>query len=748
MVYQVWQRLVKTHAALISRICVRHGVEVNRFLMSSLLTVALHDFGKLSRNFQRMMAATTEADRRNATKENFRHEYASVPFTEYAAFVLKRNYGPIYDGDPNAPLEATTVLGHHKTVDGNLDRFDRENNRQVQLEWLSGSMVEGGRVYRRIFRDYSIEPLEIDLEKCKKRAHKIPKFVLRLEQFVKQPRATRELFILMKGLLMTADWCASSMEEDYQTAVMFKPKGVKAYLVAKSAQEGREFHGFRDFQMSCGKADGHVVAVAPTGSGKTEAALLWALRQIERGAVQKILYLLPTMVTANSLHERMKDLFKGSENDIGLTHSLADLVSRKEVDEEESTGKDSERRSELLFDRHFLPPVTVGTVDQLLTMLFHSGRWPLKTFSASDSAIVLDEIHSYDPYTTGLIFKAIEQLSSVGTRFLVMSATLPETLITGLRNSLKASATVTVVRERELLHASRSRYIVFDEDLFDYVKANIQACLQDGKRVLIVVNTVARCQELAQILVELSPICYHSKFILRDREAKERVILFENPELVIATQVVEVALDIDFDVLLTECAPPDAIAQRAGRINRKREREGEVVILRPGPGSEKIYFDDIRTEQRPEAQLLNRTFSAFKEVDGRALTEQELLDIVERVYCGQRLQTHPDFDFAMRMVEFDQEKYRGILDPIRGDDENRETRLQRYQQKSVIPRQFHDEVLALDRPGERRRYEVKMPVWYVKKASVRGDGDLLLCDMEYDSQLGAQFTEEDGLRMF
>lgn len=748
MVYQVWRRLIKTHAALISRICVRHGVEVDRFLISSLLTVALHDMGKLSMNFQRMMAALTEAERRYAMKENFRHEYASVPFVEYAAFVLKRNYGPLYHGDPKAPLEAMTVLGHHKTVDGNLDRFDREKKRQDLLEWLPGSMVEGDRVYRKIFDDYNIEPPALDLEKCKERAHKKPTFVLRLERYVKQPGPTRELFILMKGLLMAADWCASSMKEDYRTAVMFNPEGVEAYLVAKSAQDGREFHGFREFQMSCGKAEGHVVAVAPTGSGKTEAALLWALRQVERGSVRKILYLLPTMVTANSLHERMKDLFKGSENDIGLTHSLADLVSRQEADEEESTGQDSERRRELLFDRHFLPPVTVGTVDQLLTMLFHSGRWPLKTFSASDSAIVLDEIHSYDSYTTGLIFKAIEQLSAVGTRFMVMSATLPEVLITGLCNSLKASAPVTVVRDRELLHASRSRYRVLDEDLFDYVKANIQAFPEDGKRVLIVVNTVARCQELAQILIDLSPICYHSKFILRDREAKERMILFENPELVVATQVVEVALDIDLDVLLTECAPPDAIAQRAGRINRKREREGEVIIFRPGPGSEKIYFDDIRTEQRPEDQLLNRTFRTFMDVGGRALTEQELLEVVERVYSGKGLRTHPHFDFAMQMVEDDQDKFCGILDPIRGEDENRETRLQTYQQKSVIPRRFHEEVLALDRPRERRRYEVKMPAWYVKKASVCGDGDLLLCDMEYDSHLGARFTEEDGLRMF
>ena len=94
---------------------------------------------------------------------------------------------------------------------------------------------------------------------------------------------------------------------------------------------------------------------------------------------------------------------------------MADLILRRE-ENQESTGRESDLQKNLLFNRHFFPPVTVGTVDQLLTTLFHSGRWPLKTFAAQDSAIVLDEVHSYDPYTTGLICKAIEQLAAIGTR--------------------------------------------------------------------------------------------------------------------------------------------------------------------------------------------------------------------------------------------------------------------------------------------------------------------------------------------
>ena len=107
------------------------------------------------------------------------------------------------------------------------------------------------------------------------------------------------------------------------------------------------------------------------------------------------------------------------------------------------------------------------------------------------------------------------------------------------------------------------------------------------------VNTVERCQFLANALQEFDPICYHSKFIFRDRQKLEEKILGEEPpRLLIVTQVIEVALDIDYDLLLTECAPPDAIVQRAGRVNRARRKAlGEVVIHPCEKGSNRVYAE-------------------------------------------------------------------------------------------------------------------------------------------------------------
>ena len=88
-------------------------------------------------------------------------------------------------------------------------------------------------------------------------------------------------------------------------------------------------------------------------------------------------------------------------------------------------------------------------------------------------------------------------------------------------------------------------------------------------RILIVVNTVQQCQTVAKALANSKPVCYHSKFIFKHREEKEKCIATFCTRLLIATQVVEVSLDIDYDVLLTNRAL-DALVQRAGRANRAR----------------------------------------------------------------------------------------------------------------------------------------------------------------------------------
>ena len=261
----------------------------------------------------------------------------------------------------------------------------------------------------------------------------------------------RDLFILLKGLLMTADWMASGAQDpacqpDASRYFLRVASDALSEHVRAKVERDRQarndptpYEGFRPFQQECGQAEGHVLAIAPTGSGKTEAAWLWALRQAERCRARKLFFLLPTMVTANSLHKRMVEFFeKEHGHQVALVHSTAELINNR------MEGDDADRadvRAGYLGESHFFPPVVVGTVDQLLVTLFHAGRWAMKTLAAADAAIVIDEVHAYDPHTTGLILLLIEQLRDLGARFLVMSATMPKDLQATIRRALEAGRT-------------------------------------------------------------------------------------------------------------------------------------------------------------------------------------------------------------------------------------------------------------------------------------------------------------------
>ena len=301
----------------------------------------------------------------------------------------------------------------------------------------------------------------------------------------------------------------------------------------------------------------------------------------------KIIYLLPTMVTANNIWDRLVDFF-GQAN-VGLSHSSANLLLRADESPEDEETKWENRRN-ILFSRSFIKPVTVATVDQLLTTGFNAGRWALKEINAANAVIIIDEVHAYDGWTLGLLVSTINHFSKLGARFMVMSATLPSML----RNLLSSQLTgAGFIKDDTLANSVRSRYFVVN-DFIESAISDIRQAVFDGIRVLVVVNTVKSCQDLALQMADLGPLCYHSQFILRDRKSIEEQM--QDARLVVATQVVEVSLDIDYDWLFTECAPPDAIVQRAGRVNRYRslDRDSRVFIFRASAKAEKIYNPDKR----------------------------------------------------------------------------------------------------------------------------------------------------------
>ena len=244
-------------------------------------------------------------------------------------------------------------------------------------------------------------------------------------------------------------------------------------------------------------------------------------------------------------------------------------------------------------------------------------------------------------------------------------------------------------------------------------------------------NTVKRCQDIARLLGDFQPVCYHSKFIFRDRREKEAQIDDCPPRLLVATQVVEVSLDIDYDILLTECAPFDALAQRAGRVNRTRRAiPGRVIVFPCEVGSENVYGEP--------GGILESSWNLCRSNEG-LLTEYDLTRLVEDAYAGRVLSEVTEFRGIQAETLAVQQRLAGVLDNPRPEEDALKTRLEKYHQVSVIPEPLAGEARSCP-TWDRRLFELKMPIWYVRQhKSDQYCEELPLCKMRYDTDLGGQF---------
>jgi CRISPR-associated endonuclease/helicase Cas3 len=717
--YRAWKQTTEAKRNLIKRFSKKFGFDEKRFLTSSLLSVVLHDIGKCTDIFQQMMVAKQNGEHFDY-RENYRHELVSFMYAVYASAALTRQEGHLVG---KLPLEALAVLGHHKAINPNMRFFEKERTNEIP------SVIEEGAkqallLAKELFEKEGYEfPDDIfkfkvkDINPYNKTSKFLNNFVAKMFQEESNCEAIRPTYLLLKSILHYSDWHGSS-SSDVNYHLQIKPIELVSEIEQRCKMKNIHFTDLTEFQKECANTVGNVIAIAPTGSGKTEASLLWALNNLENMGGGKLIYLLPTMVTANSIFSRLGDYF-GKEN-VGLTHSTASFMFQDEEDNQE------ERRN-VLFDKCFIKPATVATIDQLLVAGFNYGKWTLTESNASNAVIIIDEIHSYDPWTLGLIIKSIEHFSNLGARFMLMSATMPAYLINLLS---KVFSSVEVIKEDFLLSSCRNKYTTCDKYI-DEAIPDIEEAVNRGRKTLVVVNNVAKCQELYQKLSFLNPICYHSKFTLEDRMKKENTI--DNTNLLIATQVVEVSLDIDFDVMFCECAPPDAIVQRAGRVNRRRNKKDSCIfIFKASDISKRIYDSDA-------TGLLTSSFNSFQNSPDN-LTEADLIRIVEQVYSQIKIENSKNFIDASNQYSRTQERLSGVFDNPNREDNNEVTRKMDYLQIPVIPLIFKDEALKLP-PSKRRMFEIKVPYWYVlrNKQEIR---DIVFCDMDYDFEIGAQFKND------
>ncbi|MCF5910211.1 CRISPR-associated helicase Cas3' [Aeromonas veronii] len=346
---------------------------------------------------------------------------------------------------------------------------------------------------------------------------------------------------------------------------------------------------------------------APMGEGKTELAFMAHLH-LQRTNGHRGFYLaLPTQATGNALFARARqfmDAFAhGSAPDLQLIHGGAArhemMAALKDVwgdDGKQSEGVEAAR----WFSRRKRPliaPYGVGTIDQALFSVLNVKHHFVRLWGLANRVVVLDEVHAYDTYTEGLIEALLRWLKGLGCSVILMSATLPTKRRDGLLKAWRVDPAVLPELAYPRLVLADDRGLDWDDKIESRMMEPVRLAgcgttpeellcvaleaLTHGGCGAIIVNTVERAQQLYSLLKvkaqeDLTLQIFHARFPSDERAQREAAVLStfgkegKRPAraLLVATQVVEQSLDIDFDFLISDLAPVDLLLQRVGRLHR------------------------------------------------------------------------------------------------------------------------------------------------------------------------------------
>ena len=430
---------------------------------------------------------------------------------------------------------------------------------------------------------------------------------------------------------------------------------------------------------------------APMGEGKTEAAF-YAHLELQRRFGHRGLYVaLPTKATGNAMFKRTLKFLRSQGTDrkldLQLLHGaklLNDTFQNLHFSGIHDPATGGEVRAGEWFTnkkRALLSEYGVGTVDQALLPILPVRHNFVRLWGIANRVVVFDEIHAYDTYTGTLLVHLLRWLLALGSSVVLLSATLSPSIRRKLAEVVDADLPgqeaeyprLSVFRlgvvEQKHFKADPTRRLTvrlkpIPSDL-PSMRSALEEHLASGGMALALVNTVQRAQEMYQHFPEGEPLeregqrvgkrltdgtevfLFHARFPADRRQKREDQVLETFGEsasrtgykILIATQVAEQSLDLDFDLTVTDLAPIDLVLQRAGRLwrhARKSRLVSEPILLVAGLAGEeppsfakplwwgKVYSEDI----------LLRTWSLLRTRQSLTLPD-EIDNLVQAVYEDQ-----------------------------------------------------------------------------------------------------------------
>ncbi|MEW6005841.1 MAG: CRISPR-associated helicase Cas3' [Stygiobacter sp.] len=522
----------------------RTGKDLAKRVLSA---VKYHDIGKQHHIWQKACEAdnaifkstNNPAKMYHLRKTNFRHEIASL---------LYNGLNKLSD-----PVKVAVGAHHGKLAESESHRWENERQQGKDL-WRHFKGLKNQIVFS----------TENDEEKFKKAV------------------ALRYEYAGPRSLLQLADHRASAREEGQRLPVLKSFNYTFPYDDKRGVQ--RIIDELKDEPFS--------ILRAPTGSGKTDASLLWAKHQIESNRADRLVIAMPTRFTANALSiNTAKNL-----SQVGLYHSSAWFQSiNNNIDMPKVEQMYIDKEQELA--RLLLTPITVTTIDHLCIALTGTREDHHSIFfNLANSCVVIDEADFYDEFTQHNILILLRALKLLQVPVLLMSATVPK--------SANVFYSKTVGYQIKI-HEDKSEIERIRCEIFRYGNLSEPNDIKEillkgltGTPLIIYANTVARAQDYykwfqnhSKEFTENNVVLYHSRFTEPDKLGIEKKLnnmlgkdAWESNKqfgVAILTQIGELSVNISADLMITDICPLDRLVQRVGRLSRFSKTVGELYVVIP-----------------------------------------------------------------------------------------------------------------------------------------------------------------------
>jgi len=757
---------------VLQNFCRRWGIDKEVFCKNMFLMVALHDIGKLTVQFQNNIKQGKRSSRHP-------HAFFGLPVLEKIPF----------DKIDELPLPLFAITGHHTQLYRKIYFSDRIANRVSYheneiLEFINTTVEE---LYKRLnfYRYFGLPVLNL---KDWKRMDKTAIFDTFILPYAKNSDLAnlrvKSIFTYFFSILQLCDDYSSAhfhqfIEKNIPSMVEFDSVIIHTedivYDLDYSLNEFKQrlFKGYTlyDFQDDLfDKSAKFSFLFAPCGRGKTEAALWWAYQIKNKFSRDKIIFALPTQVTCNAMHARLvddnDDSFGFGEKNVGLFHgkSLITLKYRLKDNSEFKYDEEAEEKEEIEYKSHdilrdevfkgnvFFKPVTVTTIDHLAYAFVHGfSQADFTCGNLQNAVIIFDEVHYYEQQTLNILMRLFEILRKMDIPHLLMTGTAPEFLMKEFKKD-----DYQIVTDEEglafqpfVIKKQEKQSILNEESVFESILNDYQS----NKSIFVILNQVEWAQNFYSDLLkffesfDIKPrmILYHSRFIHKDRIQKEkdiRELVEKKPCIVVATQVIEISLDISSDVMYSTIAPPDAIGQRAGRLNRSGK------FFKNGLVHELKLFNVEKHRPYPE-DLMKDSWERF---ENGATSYRTIKEVCDLVYSHVKLKKDKRFkDIFKKNILFGDHH----SEITYGDDDGKSLKIRddNFQQIDVVPSRVFEE--ARNRTSNKKdfwaEYKVKIPLFRFKKDigeygrlfnfTHHEEHSILECDFEYDSIKGIQFDK-------